>query len=446
METSLSSQELQSILAPLNVANQTYANLYGHAPMARQPVHVVYGGAQLYTAETTQKIGRLALKHFDQYAGDPQEFAAVLGIPLDDPSVDKIHANVRQKLMREAVEDFRIDFEDGFGPRPDAEEDRYAASTARELARGMQQKLLPPFIGFRIKALSDELKGRSLRTFDIFLTTLLKQSDGQLPPNFVVTLPKITHVAQVTALVRAMQLMEKRFRLPSGVLKMEVMIESPHILFNQQGNLVLPQLLQHAEGRCVAAHLGAYDYSSSLEITSTAQRLDHPACDFVRTLMQVAYAGTGVALCDGATNVMPVGVHRGETLTSVQQQQNCQAVHQAWKVSAHNIKHALRNGIYQGWDLHPAQIPIRYGTVYAFFLQGLDATAARLKNFMSHAAQATLLGEVFDDAATGQGLLNYFLRALSCGAMNEQDLASTGLTLAELRSRSFMHIMRARQP
>ena len=106
------------------------------------------------------------------------------------------------------------------------------------------------------------------------------------------------------------------------------------------------------------------------------------------------------------------------------------------------MRDALYNGFYQGWDLHPAQIPIRYAAVYAFFLEGLDAASERLRNFIAKAAQATMVGSVFDDAATGQGLLNYFLRALSCGAIQESEIpALTGLTVEQLRTQSFAKIL-----
>jgi hypothetical protein len=83
--------------------------------------------------------------------------------------------------------------------------------------------------------------------------------------------------------------------------------------------------------------------------------------------------------------------------------------------------------------------------VYAFFLEGLDVATLRLKSFMEKAAQATLIGDVFDDAATGQGLLNYFLRGLSCKAITEEEALATGLTLEELRSRSFVKIVNERR-
>ena len=55
------------------------------------------------------------------------------------------------------------------------------------------------------------------------------------------------------------------------------------------------------------------------------------------------------------------------------------------------------------------------------------------------------MGNVFDDAATGQGLLNFFLRGISCGALTEAEALATGLTLAELRGRSFVRILKGRR-
>jgi hypothetical protein len=122
-----------------------------------------------------------------------------------------------------------------------------------------------------------------------------------------------------------------------------------------------------------------------------------------------------------------------------------EAVHRAWRLHAEHVWHSLVTGFYQGWDLHPAQLPSRYAAVYSFFLEGLAAASERLKNFVQKAAQATLVGDVFDDAATGQGLLNYFLRAMNCGAITEQEAVDmSGLSLEELRSRSFVSILKSR--
>jgi hypothetical protein len=157
----------------------------------------------------------------------------------------------------------------------------------------------------------------------------------------------------------------------------------------------------------------------------------HPACDFAKHCMQVALAGTGVWLSDGATNVMPVGDRA--------------TVHGAWRLEAEHVRRSLVGGYYQGWDLHPAQLVARYAAVYAFYLEALPAATARLSNFVAKAAQATLVGDVFDDAATGQALLNFFLRGLACGAVGEEEALATGLTLDELRSRSFAAILAGRR-
>ncbi|HLJ74531.1 MAG TPA: phosphoenolpyruvate kinase [Thermoanaerobaculia bacterium] len=388
----------------------------------RQPVHTVYGGAHLFKSDTAPKLGALALRALDENAPDAATFAKAIGLPA--AHAQTIHARVIEKLKREPVEDFRIDFEDGYGNRPDDEEDHHAELAAREIAAGMRNRTLPPCIGIRIKPFSQELTRRSLRTVDIFLGTLMNDA-GKLPPWFVVTLPKIQRVEQVTALANLFDLLEPKLSLAPGTLKFEFMIETT------QSIPILAPMLDAGRGRVVAAHFGTYDYTASCNITAAEQRMDHPACDFARHNMQVAYSGTGIWLSDGATNVMPIG--------------DRETVHRAWRLHVEHIQHSLVNGFYQGWDLNPAQLPTRYAAVFSFFLEGLGPATDRLRNFIQKAGQATLVGDVFDDAATGQGLLNYFLRALNCGAITEQEALATGLTLDELRSRSFVRILRGRR-
>jgi citrate lyase beta subunit len=360
-----------------------------------------------------------------------------------------IYTRVQEKLKREPVEDFRIDFEDGYGNRPDAEEDGHAESAALEVVKGMDEGTLPPFIGIRIKPFNEELRARSCRTLDIFVSTLVQKTGGPLPDNFVVTLPKITSPEQCSALAEIFDLLERQNGLAAGTLKMEMMIETTQSIIDSEGRINLPLLLQAAHGRCVAAHFGTYDYTASCSITAAHQHMMHPSCDFAKHMMQVSYAGTGIWLSDGATNIMPVGPHRlieGNPLTSEQIDENRAVVHRAWKLHYDHIQHSLVGGFYQGWDLHPAQLPTRYAAVYSFFLESLDAASERLRNFVEKAAKATLVGDVFDDAATGQGLLNYFLRAINCGALTEDEaMKLSSLTHDELRSGSFVKILKNRQ-
>ncbi len=441
--TTLSESSMQEITQSLKSAHDVFALRYPGESGRRQPVHTVYGGAHLFKSDTAIRLGGLAVRSFETYAPDANTFAQVLELP--SKLAETIYARVLEKIKREPVEDFRIDFEDGYGTRPDEEEDGHAISAAQEVAKGLQNGTLPPFIGIRIKTFSEELHARSIRTLDIFLTTLVEATNGRLPENFVVTLPKIVSPAQVSTLADIFDSLEPNLKLPENSLKMEMMIETTQSIINERGEIGLPKLLEAARGRCIAAHFGTYDYTASCSITAAYQDMLHPACDFARSMMQVSFGGTGIWLSDGATNIMPVAPHRGE-LTEKQKAENQAVVHRAWKLHYEHIRHSLKNAFYQGWDLHPAQLPTRYAAVYTFFLEGLDAASERLSNFVAKAAQATLVGDVFDDAATGQGLLNYFLRAINCRALTEQEAQNlTSLTLEELRSGSFVKILQNRQ-
>jgi len=415
---------LPAWLAP---ANQEFERKFPGESGERQPVHAVYGGAHLFKSDTCRKFGTIAEKALNEYAPNREAFAEMFGVAPE--FAETVRMRVIEKLRREPVEDYRVDFEDGYGTRPDAEEDAAALSSAAEVAKGLAEGTLPPFIGVRVKALGEETKARGIRTLGLFMGALLEKSGGKLPPKFVVTLPKITVPEQVRAMADALD--------PYPDVGLEVMIETPQILFH------LDQIIDAGRGRIVAASLGPYDYTSSLGISSTQQNLLHPACEFARSVMQVSFAGTGVRLGNGPTTILPIPKYRGAEITAEQRENNRQTMKRAWSLHYRHVRHELHNGFFLGWDLHPAQLPSRYAALYAFFLEGLASASERLKNFISSAAQATRIGDVFDDAATGQGLLNYFLRAMSCGAIPENEVpALTGLTNEQLRTASFAQILK----
>ena len=447
-QTSLTSAELDSVAAELSAANKEFMRRYPGESDRRQAVHTVYGGAHLFKAASMRRLGEVALRSLNEYAPDAASLAAALELSVDPALMGKIYERIVEKLKREPVEDFRLDFEDGYGNRPDDEEDGHAASSAREVAEGFHKGTLPPFIGIRIKPLNEDLRNRSARTLDIFITTLAAETKGKLPDNFVVTVPKIQIPEQMHAAARFFSLLESKVALPPGSLRIEPMIETPQSIINHRGEVALHSLVDAAEGRCRSIHFGVYDYTASTGITAAYQAMGHPACDFARQTMLVSMAGTGVHLSDGATNILPVGPYRaaaGEKLSAEQEKSNREAVHQAWRLGFNDNLHSLRNGFYQGWDLHPAQLITRYAAVYLFFLSGLESAANRLKAFVEKAALASLFGDVFDDAATGQGLLNFFLRGLACGAITEDEALATGLTIEDFRSRSFFKILQARR-
>ena len=477
MTSSFTTDNIADINNRLQTANARFSQNYPGESSARQPVHTVYGGAHIFKEGTAINMGKGALNHINTYAPNFVEFAKILELKghdhlpnsqgnistLEDYFTSEssegkdehvgyfaytVYERVLEKLSREAVEDFRIDFEDGYGNRPDDEEDNHAILAAEEVAKGMASNSLPPFIGIRIKPLTEEQKNRAIRTLDIFVSTLSEKTNGILPNNFVVTLPKVTIPEHVTAIVQLFEILEKKTELASGSLKLELMIETPQSILDNNGNSALPSLVKAADDRCIGAHFGVYDYTASTNITAEYQSLTHPNCDFARHMMQVALGGTGIRISDGATNIMPVGPHRpsdGNSLTDRQIKENKSVVHHAWRLNFNNVNHSLKHGYYQGWDLHPNHLPLRYAAVYSFFLDGLASTSLRLKSFMGKAAQATLIGDVFDDAATGQALLNYFLQGISCGAILEEDAEQTGLTLDEIRTRSFKKILEGRQ-
>jgi citrate lyase beta subunit len=316
MKQSLTPETTRDTLARLEQANTDFARVYPGETGRRQPVHTVYGGAHLFKSDTPRRLGALALRSLEQFAPDAQIFARAVNPHAADEG-DKsaalahtIYERVREKLTREPIEDFRIDFEDGYGNRPDEEEDGHAEAAAREVVKGLNEGTLSPFIGIRIKPFTEELRARSLRTLDIFISTLAGEAGGQLPPNFVVTLPKITVPEQTAALASLFDLLETQLSLPAGTLRMEMMIETTQSIINRDGQINLPLLLAAARGRCTAAHFGTYDYTASCNITAAHQHMMHPSCDFAKHMMQVSFAGTGLWLSDGATNIMPVAPHR----------------------------------------------------------------------------------------------------------------------------------------
>ena len=438
-------------------------------PNSREPVHVVYGGANLFKSDTIEKLGKIALKSLETYAPNFVEFANAMWLKgaetlpqyedviqnlefelADNPEkvkeknfnawfASEIYNRVIEKLKSEPIEDFRIDFEDGYGIRSDAEEDSHAISASNELAQAFQINALPPFIGFRVKSFQDETYQRAVRTLELFLTNFLTKTNGKLPENFVVTLPKITRVEEVAILSELLEIIEKQNSLSENSIKIEIMIETPQAVLLQR------EMVEAGKGRVNSAHFGAFDYTASFGITANHQHLQHDACRFARQLMQVSLAPLNIRLSDSVTTEIPVPIYRGENLTTKQFAENRRVVQQAWRKHINNVTLSLINGFYQSWDLHPNQLVARYAAVYAFFLENADDQAARLKNFVGRATQAMLTGNLFDDTASAQGLLNFFIRAIICGALSEEDvLQKTDLTADELRSASFAKIMAAK--
>jgi len=471
MIKTFSDLQLEKIFSKLETSSSEIQNLKS----IRNPVHVVYGGANLFRKDTPKKLGKIALKSLETYAPNFVEFADAMRLkgadtlPKYEDVVEKLEFQIArnpekikkenfaawfawtiyqrtiEKLQREPVEDFRIDFEDGYGIRSNEKEDAHSISASDELAKSFLENSITPFSGFRIKSFAPETYRRAIRTLDLFLANFLEKTVGKLPENFVVTLPKITRKEEVEILGELLTEFEKQNNLANGAIKIEIMIETPQAIVGDTGEIALRSLVKAANKRCVAAHFGAYDYTASFGISGVHQHLQHEACNFARQMMQIALSPLSIRLSDSVTTKMPIPIYKGENLTQEQLTENKLAVRNAWRKHFNNVTNSLINGFYQSWDLHPAQLAARYAAVYAFFLESAAEQGKRLKGFVEKATQASLTGNTFDDAASAQGLLNFFGRAFSCGAMIESEiLEATSLTIEELNSASFVKIMESK--
>ena len=396
----------------LAVADAGLAERYDSRGRGRQPVHTAYVPAHMFGPETAREWGTKAMAALEEFAPGPEELAVATG--LAPVVAAEVHPLVVAKLARQPVEDLRIDFEDGYGVRGDETEDAHARAAARSLATLLREDSAPSFTGLRCKSLEKDTRRRAVRTLQAFLSTLMEY-DRPLPPGFVITLPKVTSAAQVSAMAVLCERLEQAFsvRQPLG-LAFEIQVETPQAIFGGDGAATIAACVHAAPGRLTGLAFGTYDYSAALGIAAQYQSMEHPASDFAKAVMQVAAAGTDVSVSDGSTNVLPVGT-RDEVIT-------------AWRLHSRLVRRSLERGFYQGWDLHPAQLVTRYAATYAFYREGLPAAADRLRS----AAERSAAGQ--EEPATIRALADFLSRALDCGAINEIELTElTNVTVHQLR-------------
>lgn len=360
----------------------------------RRPVHTVYVPADRYHAEIVAEWGSAALALLDEHAPSAGDVAEVWGLAPDLAAA--VHQRVRRKLVAEPVEDVRVDLEDGYGTRPDAEEDAEAVRSARALIGGT-----PPFCGVRFRSLEAPTRRRGLRTLHLVVEALA--TAGGVPDGFVLTLPKVTAVEQVSALAWVLDRLERAYGLAAGTFRFEIQVETPQSVLAADGTSPLPRMIAAAAGRCAGLHYGTYDYSASLGIAAAYQSMEHPAADHAKAVMQVAAAGAGVRLSDGSTNVLPVG--DGATVRA------------AWRLHGRLVRRSLERGFYQGWDLHPGHLPSRYVACFAFYRSGFAQAAARLRAYLARSASGFL-----DEPATAVALAGYLLGGLECGALDDAEI------------------------
>jgi citrate lyase beta subunit len=399
----LSVSSIEDLSERVRAISTVHAEHYPGGDDGRQPVHTVYVPADKFVATTPADFGAEALRLLDAHAPDAAVFGELFGLPAE--LAERVRERVAAKLAREPIEDLRIDFEDGYGVRPDGEEDTHVTQAVETVAAAYEVRGLPHYWGLRIRSFADGGHERAMRTLDAFLTGL-RDTLRRLPSGFIVTLPKVVATEHVAVFADFCERLEGALGLPAGRIRFEVQVETTESIIDRHGKLALPAIAAAAGRRLSAAHFGVYDYTAALGLAPDQQRLDHPSCDFARHVMQVSLAGTGVRLSDGSTNIVPATDAADD-------------VHHAWRVHAGLVGHSLRHGFYQGWDMHPAQLPSRYAAVYGFYLDGVDETIARVAAWRDQSAGKD---GVLDEPATVKALEARLRRAVDCGALDKEAL------------------------
>ncbi len=394
---------VQGLLATVEADDDAASAAWPGRPDRRQPVQVLYVPADELSSTTTDDAGSRARDLLERHAPDGPALATATGIP--ETLADRVRERVDGKLATEPVEDLRVDFEDGYGTRPDDVEDRDARVAAVALAAVLAGRAAPPFCGLRVKSFTDGLARRSVETLDLFLATLLDEH-GSLPAGFVVTFPKIVSVGHVAAFVDVLAALEEANGLAAGSLGFEAQVETPASVLDATGTVPLRAIRAAGAGRLRAAHVGVFDYTAALGLPAVGQRLDHPALDFARHVLQVTFAETEVLLADGSTNLRPADDGHDEVVA-------------VWQAHAAHVRHSLANGWVQGWDLDASHLVSRYATVHAHLLDGLDEVVARLAAWR----HGTTSGSTMDEPATVRVLERQVRRARACGAATASDLA-----------------------
>lgn len=364
----------------------------------RQPVHTCYVPADRAGAGTPREWGEQALAVLATHVPDAEALAALTGSTEEEAAA--VLPRVRAKLASQPVEDLRVDFEDGYGLRPDETEDRDAEAAGRTLAAWREDTGAPFVAGVRVKGLQPETRARGLRTLDLLVTAAV--AAGGLPDRFVVTWPKITSVAQVRAAVLVAGRLEQAHDLTDGAVRLELQVEMPQAVLAADGTATVAACVQAGAGRVEGLHYGTYDFSAAMGVGPLDQALDHPLADHAKAVMQLAAAQTGVRVSDGSTNVLPVGTDAD--------------VRSALALHARLVTRAQARALRQGWDLHPGQLVTRHAATFLALRAELDAGAARLRAYAARSAAAA--PQVLDEPATAQALAAAVMRGVDCGAVD----------------------------
>lgn len=349
---------------------------------AWQPGYTLYGGAHLFGPATPEKMLQLARRWLKEYPW----------------LTETARRRVEQRLS-EPLEDFRIDFEDGYGARLSSEEDGHARLVAQALPQAEHYRR----IGIRLKPINRLWAPRVLRTLQLCVGEL-----SVWPRGFCLTLPKVEEVSQILWLLQELPAIEGQ----RGPLPLEIMIESPQGLRN------VSALVEAAGSRCRGVHFGPFDFLASCQIPQ-AQR-HHPLNQQARGQLLLTLSGRGVELADGPTTQLPLPIHRNPLPAQIPENQK--SVRQAWELHRDEVLQARKQGFRQGWLLHPAQLISHYSALLqeseAIWPQALE----RLRLYLDEGGKARASGSEFDDRATARMWVQAVAQAVDLGLIQESQL------------------------
>ena len=186
-------------------------------------------------------------------------------------------------------------------------------------------------------------------------------------------------------------------------LRFELQIETTQAVLGPDGAATVARMIHAADGRCTSLHYGTYDYSAACGVTAAHQSMAHPVADHAKNIMLLAAAGTGVTVSDGSTNILPVG--------------DADAVRAGWHLHTRLVTRSLEHALYQGWDLHPHQLPTRYLATFSFYRNAFPQAAARLRAYLGKTS-----GTFLDEPATAQAMSAALVRGLDCGALDPAEV------------------------
>ena len=195
------------------------------------------------------------------------------------------------------------------------EEDGHAESAAPDRERGSRRELCRPTLGIRIKPFTEELKRRAIRTLDLYLSALVRDTAGGSRRTF-------RHASEGDVPSRGgaralRELLERHLGLPETGDPVRDHGGDPRPSRPRRSGSAA-RLVAAGRGRCIAAH-SAHTTTPRPELTAAYQQMTHPVCDFAKSVMQVALSGHGHLDFGRATNVLPVppASRGGRRLTGV---------------------------------------------------------------------------------------------------------------------------------